>query len=203
MKSGKTDVSGSYSSEVLLHGPDELFVHLASVFRSFLVHGDVTEQLLCCAFLPLFKGGLKNPDNPDSYRAIAGSSLLLKLFDNVVLLLWGHLLTSDSLQLGFKAGTSATQCSWLVSKMADYYQKRGTPIIGVTLDCSKAFDKCKFNKLFEKLLVRKVPPVVIRVLIFVYEEQKALASPMVLEIERAWCWLSCGWLVVWGSLLCR
>ena len=97
MKSGKTDVSGSYSSEVLLHGPDELFVHLASVFRSFLVHGDVTEQLLCCAFLPLFKGGLKNPDNPDSYRAIAGSSLLLKLFENVVLLLWGHLLTSDTL----------------------------------------------------------------------------------------------------------
>ena len=61
----------------------------------------------------------------------------------------------------------------LVSEVADYYQKRGTPIICVTLDCSKAFDKCRFDKLFEKLMARKVPAVVIRVLIYVYEEQKA------------------------------
>ena len=173
MKAGKVDVSGSFTSEVLLHGPDELFVHIATVFRSFLVHGEITEQLLCCAFLPLFKGGLKDPAKTDSYRAIAGSSLLLKLFDNVVLLLWGHLLASDSLQFGYKSGTSTTQCTWLVSEVADYYQKRGTPIICVTLDCSKAFDKCKFDKLFEKLQARALPAVVIRVLIYVYEEQKA------------------------------
>jgi hypothetical protein len=79
-----------------------------------------------------------------------------------VLLLWGDLLTSDSLQFGYKSGTSTTQCTWLVSEVADYYQKRGTPIICVTLDCSKAFDKCRFDKLFEKLLARKVPAVVIR-----------------------------------------
>lgn len=104
-----------------------------------------------------------------------------------MLLLWGHLLTSDSLQFGYKSGTSTTQCRWLVSEVADFYQKRGTPIICVTLDCSKAFDKCRFDKLFEKLLARKVPAVVIRVLIYIYEEQTAhvklldlnpLVSPM-------------------------
>ena len=100
MKPGKTDVTGSYSSDVLLHGPDILFDHIAAIFRSFLVHGDVTSQLLSCAFLPLFKGGLKDPAKTDSYRAIAGSSQLLKLFDNTVLLVWGHLLASDSLQFG-------------------------------------------------------------------------------------------------------
>ena len=173
MKTGKCDVSGSYSSEVLLHGPPLLFDHLAALFRSFLVHGDITEQLLCCAFLPLYKGGLKDETKTDSYRAIAGSSLLLKLFDNVVLLLWGHLLASDSLQFGFKCGTSTTQCTWLVKEVADYYQKRGTPIIGVTLDCSKAFDMCRFDKLFEKLIARGVPPVVVRILIHIYEEQSA------------------------------
>ena len=69
MKPGKTDVTGSYSSDVLLHGPDILFDHIAAIFRSFLVHGDVTSQLLSCAFLPLFKGGLKDPAKTDSYRA--------------------------------------------------------------------------------------------------------------------------------------
>ena len=173
MKSGKSDVSGAYTSDVLLHGPPVLFEHLAAVFRSFLVHGEVTEQLLCCAFLPLFKGGLKNPAKTDSYRAIAGSSQLLKLFDNVVLLLWGHLLTSDSLQFGYKGGTSTTQCSWLVSEVADYYIKRRSPVICVTLDCSKAFDKCRYDKLFQKLVDRSVPAIVVRALIHVYEEQTA------------------------------
>ena len=73
----------------------------------------------------------------------------------------------------YKSGTSTTQCSWLVSEVVDYYQRRGTPIICVTLDCSKAFDKCRFDKLFDKLIARKVPPVIIRVLIYVYEEQRA------------------------------
>ena len=173
MKAGKADVSGGYSSDVLLHGPPVLFEHIAAVFRSFLIHGDVTEQLLSCAFLPLFKGGLKSPTKTDSYRAIAGSSQLLKLFDNVVLILWGHLLTSDSLQFGYKCATSTTQCSWLVTEVADYYLKRGSPVICVTLDCSKAFDMCKFDKLFQKLVDRAVPSIVIRVLVYVYEEQTA------------------------------
>jgi hypothetical protein len=149
MKPGKTDVSESYTSDVLLNAPDVLFDHLAAIFRSFLVHGDVTAQLLTCAFLPLFKGGLKDPAKTDSYRAIAGSSQLLKLFENTVLLLWGHLLASDSLQFGYKAKTSTTQCSWLVTEVSNYYLRRGTPVICVTLDCSKAFDKCKFANCLE------------------------------------------------------
>ena len=74
MKPGKVDVTGAYSSDVFLNAPDVLFDLLASVFRSYLVHGTVTLQILCCAFLPLFKGGLKNPESFDSYRAIAGAS---------------------------------------------------------------------------------------------------------------------------------
>ena len=89
MKSKKSDVSGSYTSDAILNAPDIFFDHLAKVYRSWIIHGTVTLSLLSCAFLPLFKGGLKDPANTDSYRAIAGSSLLLKLFDNLVILLWG------------------------------------------------------------------------------------------------------------------
>ena len=41
----------------------------------------------------------------------------------------------------------------------------------VTLDCSKAFDKCKFDKMFAKLIERRVPAIVVRAIIFTYEEQ--------------------------------
>ena len=58
----------------------------------------------------------------------------------------------------------------MVLEVANYYLKKGTPIVCTLFDCSKAFDKCKFSVLFQKLLDRKVPPIVIRVLIFIYEE---------------------------------
>ena len=111
VKPGKADVTGSFTSDVLLHSPDILFDHLASkrFFKSFLIHGNVTLELLSCAFIPLFKGGLKDPHSSDNYRAIAGSSQILKLFDYVILLLWGDLLASDTLQFGFKNSTSTAQ----------------------------------------------------------------------------------------------
>ena len=138
---------------------------MATVFRSWLVHCSVTLSLLSCAFLPLFKGGLKDPAMTDSYRAIAGSSLLLKLFDNVILLLWGDRLGTYSLQFGFKAGTSTTECSLLVMEVACYL-RRGTPCIITLMDCSKAFDMCQFSTLFRKLHAKGLTAVVI-----IYDEQ--------------------------------
>ena len=173
MKCGKGDVSEGYSSDAILNGPDILFEQLASVFRSWCVHGTVTPTLLACAFLPLLKSSLKNPADPSSYRAIAGSSIILKLFDKVVLLLWGHLLCTDSLQFGYKVGTSMTQSSWLVQEVANYYLRAGTQSIITLLDCSKAFDTCKYSILFSRLLERGMPAIIVRVIIFVYEEQYA------------------------------
>ena len=171
MKPGKTDVTEGFTSDIFLHAPDLLFEQLAAVFRSYLVHGDLTVQILSCAFLPLFKGGLKNPGSSDSYRAIAGASQLLKLFEYVILLVWGHMLGSDSLQFGYKRSTSTTQCSWLVSEVARYYMNRGTAVSACLLDCSKAFDKCRFDLLFSKLIERDFPAILIRCIIFMYEEQ--------------------------------
>ena len=118
---GKSDVSGGFASDALLHAPDLLFHHLAAVFRDWLVHGTITSTLLACAFLPLLKSSMKDPASTSSYRAIAGSSLILKLFEKTILLIWGDILSSDSLQFGYKAGTSTTQCSWLVQEVVGHY----------------------------------------------------------------------------------
>ena len=173
MKPMKSDVSGSYTSDAILNAPDIFFSFLSLVYKSWLVHGTVTLSLLSCAFLPLFKGGLKDPANLDNYRAIAGSSLLLKLFDNVVISIWGDKMNTDSLQFGFKSGTSTTECSWLVLEVANYFIRRHTPCIVTMLDCTKAFDTCKFSILFKKLYEKNLPAILIRTLIFIYEEQVA------------------------------
>ena len=58
-------------------------------------------------------------------------------------------------------------------EVASFFVRKGTPCIMTLLDCTKAFDKCRFDLIFSKLLQRGVPAIVIRVLIFVYQEQKA------------------------------
>ena len=119
-------MTDGFYSDAILNAPDLMFEQLAAVYRSWLIHGTVSPTLLACAFLPLLKSALKDPADTGSYRAIAGSSLLLKLFDKVVILIWGHLLASDSLQFGYKVGTSTTQCSWLVSEVVNHFLQGGT-----------------------------------------------------------------------------
>ena len=116
MKRHKMDVSQGFSSDALLHAPDQLFSLLAVVFQDWLIHGTVTRSLLACAFIPLLKSS-KDPSNTDSYRAIASSSLILKLFERCTLLIWGDQLHSDSLQFGFKQRCSTGTATWLVQEV--------------------------------------------------------------------------------------
>ena len=171
MKAGKSDVSMCFTSDALLHAPDILFEQLSLVFRSWITHGRITPGLLACSFLPFLKSSLKDPSDTASYRAIAGSSLILKVFEKVILLTWGHLLGSDSLQFGFKAKTSTTQCTWLVTEVIQHLLRTGTNPILTVLDCTKAFDLCKFSILFTRILDKGVPPIVVRCLMSMYEDQ--------------------------------
>ena len=98
--------------------------------------------------------------------AVAGASVVLKIFDYVILYLWGDLLCTYSLQFGYKENTSTTQCSWLVMEVASHYLRQRTPGMLALLDCSKAFDMCSFEIIFKKLVYRNLPAIVVRVLIF-------------------------------------
>ena len=132
----------------------------------------MTSYLLACCFLPLLKGS-KDPADTGSYRAIAGSSLILKLFEKVILLVWGHLLSSGTLQFGFKPKTSTTQCTWLVTEVVQHFLRQGSHPKVTLLDCKAAFDTCKFDILFKRVLDKGVPAIVVRALMFSYQQQYA------------------------------
>ena len=172
MKTKKMDVSGGFSSDCFLHAPDALFSLLSVVFRCWLFHGKITQSILVCAFVPLLKSSLKDPTSSESYRAIAGSSLVLQIFERCILRLWGDCLQSDSLQFGFKKGCGTNTATWLVQEVLQHYLHKGSKPIAVVLDCTKAFDLARFDCLFGRL-IEKVPAVVVRVLYFSYKEQLA------------------------------
>ena len=58
-------------------------------------------------------------------------------------------------------------------EVANHFLRNGSHPILTLLDCTKAFDTCKFDVLFQKLLDRNLPAIVIRTLAVVYQEQYA------------------------------
>ena len=107
-----------------------------------------------------------------NYRAIAISSLILKILDLCVLLLIGHLLSSDDLQYGFQKGCSTLQCTWAVQETIGHFLRNDSDVFVCLLDFSKAFDKVNFEELFKKLIQRKVPYIILKLLFFIYTYQK-------------------------------
>ena len=137
LKHGKGDVSRSYNSDMIKNCPDYFFSLLAAAFRSCLTHGTVTRAFLACAFLSLVKG-LKDPSLMASYLAVASSSLVLKLLDYVILDLLGEQLASDT------QGASTTDCSWLLTSVADHFLRHRPPIMIATLDAKQGFNRCSW-----------------------------------------------------------
>ena len=87
-------------------------------------------------------------------------------------LLYGHCLSTDWLQFGFKPKTGTTQCSWFVLEVASYYKTMNTSVKSALLDCSNAFDKCVFSVLFGKCLARRIPAIIVRGLLTIYMKQR-------------------------------
>ena len=61
----------------------------------------------------------------------------------------------------------------MVIQVANNYTRNGSNPIMTLLDCSKAFDMCRYSTLFTKLLEKGLPAVVVRTIIAVYEKQYA------------------------------
>ena len=139
-----------------------LAASISFLFKTFLVHGFIPTFLLICSLVPLIKDNLGNISSSDNYRAIAISSLLLKIFDWVILLLFSENFKTHDLQFGFQEKSSTTMCTWIASEAISYYIRNNSSVFCCLLDLKKAFDKVQFAKLFEKLIEVKVSMIFLR-----------------------------------------
>ena len=101
------------------------------------------------------------------------SSLFLKIFDWVVLLLFGLNLQLDDLQFGYQEGVSGTMCTWLALETINHFLSNGSEVFTCVMDMTKAFDNVKHSLLFRKLLKTNLPAVFTRLLLVMYLLQTA------------------------------
>ena len=109
----------------------------------------------------------------NNYRSIAISSLVMKLYDLVIIDLFKENLYFDDLQFGYQSEVSTTMCTWLATETISYFLRNGSEVFSCLMDMSKAFDTVQHSCLFKKLLDQGMPPIIVRFLLASYKDQKA------------------------------
>jgi len=104
----------------------------------------------------------------DMYRGITLSCVVSKLFESVLLVLFGESMKSDDLQFGFKKNSSCSHALFVINESIRYFVRRGSRVHCVALDASKAFDKVLHYGLFYKMASRGISSTLINVLIYWY-----------------------------------
>lgn len=173
MKNDKSDPIFQYSSTCLKNTPDIFAEKLCSLFKMFFIHGHISSFLVLSTLIPLVKDKLGDISDSNNYRSIALGSLILKILDWVIILLYGENLKTDELQFGFQPKTSTTMCTWLAVETIDYFLRKGSNVYVCVMDLTKAFDLVKHSVLFQKLINRGLSPICIRLLLNIYMNQQA------------------------------
>ena len=168
IKKGKSDGVYDFMSDNFVYGTDVLFDHLSKLMSLCISHGYVPSCLLLSTIIPIPKDRLGDLTSSNNYRGIALCVLCLKIFDYVILHRHPNSLSSSHHQFAYKRNSSTTQCTWLAREVVSYYNSNGSPVYACLLDCSKAFDKIRFDTLFQKLIDKGLSPIIVRFLLYSY-----------------------------------
>ena len=79
-----------------------------------------------------------------NYCAIALSSILGKILDNIIITSQRNVLKTSDLQFGYKSNCSTIMCSTLVMETIQYFTQMRSPVYVLFIDASKAFDRLSY-----------------------------------------------------------
>ena len=173
IKPNKNDPVFSFNSNCIKHAPTSLHLHLVNIIKCFLIHGHVSHILLVATIIPLIKDKLGDVESSENYRSIALSSVILKIIDWILMTLFGKKFGLDELQFSYQKNCSTTMCTWLVVESISHFTRNETDVYTCFMDMKKAFDMVKHSMLFQKLVDRNVPPIFLRLLLYMYMHQTA------------------------------
>ena len=119
-----------------------------------LRHGYVPNIMKRGVIVTLHKGSNKRKDNPDNYRAITLTSVIMKLFETIILnRCKENILQNINMQQGgFQDGLSCLMTSFILRESIYFAREHGSNIYVCFMDGRKAFDTVWHAGLFYKLL---------------------------------------------------
>ena len=175
LSSGKASGMDGLTGESLKYANHILPVLLSIRFTCMFKHCYLPISMLDSVIVPLVKNRNGDLSDKNNYRPIALSSVISKVFENVILYRLEEYMSTffwtTNNQFGYKAGHSTDLCVYALIEFIEYFKRRSTSVYVAFLDASKAFDKINHWILFKKLIARRVPIYLVKVLCFWYQNQ--------------------------------
>ena len=172
LKGGKASGVDGLAAEHFLYADRHIYVYLSLLFNSFMYHCYLPTEFMKTASVPIIKCKTGNSSDKNNYRPIALVTHVPKSLNFVYWKLlkytWIHMIIS----LALKKQHSTDMCIFTLKSVIKYYTQQSTPVYSCFLDASKVFDRVNHWKLFNKLIVRKVPLLIVRMFIFWYSKQE-------------------------------
>ena len=172
LQKNKRDGNTDLMSDHIIEGGDRLNIYIAFLLTAMISHGNSPDDMVLGTLVPLPKGKWSNGTLSGNYRAIALSSIFGKILDMIIMVKEEERLVTSKLQYGFKKGSSTSLCTSMVQETVSYFVNKNTNVYAVLLDATKAFDRINYVKLFHKLLLRNICPLLCRLLLGMYMRQK-------------------------------
>ena len=136
------------------------------------IHGHYPDELLLSTISSLPKDRYGDVCDSGKYRGISLSSCITKIIDWVILLKYPHCFRTSELQFANKKHHATPMCTLALKEVVKYYTSRRSSVYCCLLDATKAFDRVKFDKLFEIMIARDIPSCAIRLVFDMYNRQK-------------------------------
>jgi len=178
LKMNKHDGDKGLYSNMVINAPELWVMLLCEVINCMLLHGHNPTELLNATLSSITKDPSEDICDSSNFRGIALTSCIYKVIDWIIIINYeSHILTSN-LQFAYKSGHSTTMCSLTLKEVVQYYNSRNSNVYCALVDASKAFDRVRFDKMFELLIKRGLPIIVIRLLFDLYVRQ---------QVRTSWC----------------
>ena len=150
-------------TEHLRHAHPILILLLAKLFNIIIMFGYVPDAFGLGIIVPILKPN-KIVTKVESYRGIALTPVISKVFEQGLLKVLAPFLTTSPMQFGFKRKTGCAKAIYTVRRVVDFFTKKGSTVNLCALDVEKAFDRLNMHALFIKLMQRRCPLFFIKII---------------------------------------
>ena len=171
LKKGKSPGNDDIYSEHFIYAHDKLSFVLSMIFNAMVIHGYIPQSMMDTVLIPIIKDKKGSVTDKNNYRPVAITCISSKILELVLLDRYSGLLHTTHNQFGFKAKLGTDLCVFTLKQVVEYYRSLSSPVYAAFLDASKAFDKVNHYHLLYKLIKRKIPIVIIRLLYFWFTHQ--------------------------------
>ena len=172
LKKGKATGKDGISGEHILYASEKVSFFLSCLFNMMMIHSFLPTLFMDTFLINLIKDKKGSLTDKDNYRPIAITTVMSKLLENCLFEKYSEFFATNSHQFGFKKGHSTDFSIFVFKETIDYFNCFSSPVYVCYLDASKAFDRLNYWVLFRKLLDRKTPILVVKLLTAWYTSQR-------------------------------